>query len=229
MSTHFFPQREADLVTFAANFDAKITANPTSYGLTADQATAFNTLYTAFRTAYQLANNPDTRSPSNIVAKDTAKEAMIENIRQLARIVQAVPDIKPSQLRELGLTVRDPEPTPVPVPDDPPVIDIIAVEGRTVHIRLHDINASTKRGKPAGVYGATVLSYVGDTPPDDLSSWKFEGNITRTSIEVDFPPTIAPGTKVWLTAFWINPRLQSGPATTPVDTYLEHGGVSKAA
>ena len=76
--------------------------------------------------------------------------------------------------------------------------------------------------------GATVLSYVGAEPPDALGSWKFEGNTGRTTGEVVFPDTVAPGAKVWLTAFWFNARKQSGPACAPVGTNVQFG-ISMAA
>jgi hypothetical protein len=48
------------------------------------------------------------------------------------------------------------------------------------------------------------------------------------SISVVFPASVAPGSKVWLTAFFFNPRALSGPAATPVSTYLP-GGAAMAA
>lgn len=37
---------------------------------------------------------------------------------------------------------------------------------------------------------------------------------------MEFSDTLEPFTKVWITALWINPRLQAGPACTPVATNL---------
>ena len=39
----------------------------------------------------------------------------------------------------------------------------------------------------------------------------------------------AAGSTVWFTAFWRNPKDQSGPATTPVSTKVQWGGLSMAA
>jgi hypothetical protein len=38
------------------------------------------------------------------------------------------------------------------------------------------------------------------------------------SIDVVFPATVEPWSKVWLTAFFFNPRARSGPAAMPVGT-----------
>ncbi len=91
MSTNFLPQREAELVTWSGNFDTKITATPTAFGLTAGQATTYAGLNAAFVSAYQTANDPLTRSPANIVAKNMAMAALVASARQLAGIIQKYP------------------------------------------------------------------------------------------------------------------------------------------
>jgi len=227
MATNFLPSREADLVTWSANFKAKIAATPTAYGLTAGQASAYGTLHNAFVAAYQTANNPNTRSPSNVIAKNTAMGALEANARMLARMVQATPGVTDQQKSDLGLTVRV-GPTPVPPPSDSPNIDVVARMGTTVSTRLHD-GSGSRRGKPAGVAGASVFSFVGAQPPMNVNDWKFEGNNTRTAVDVTFDAGLAPGTVVWLTAFWYNPRGQSGPGCTPISAILAGGGMQQAA
>jgi hypothetical protein len=97
-----------------------------------------------------------------------------------------------------------------------------------VKLRIHG-GKSLGRGKPPGVKGSSILSYVGENAPDEMSQWKFEGNTTRSTLDVEFPPTVPAGAKVWLTAFWFNPRMQSGQACTPQFTNLQYGGLSQAA
>lgn len=229
MTSHdFLPAREAELVTWSINFDTKITAAPTNYGLTVVLADNYNGLHEAFIAAYNMANDPLTRSPANIAAKNSAKEALIEYARMLARIVQATPGMPPAEKESLGLNPRTNEPSPVPVPDEAPTLDVVEREGTTVRVKLHD-GSGSRRGKPDGVAGASVFSYVGPTPPAEVSDWKFVENTTRTVIDVTFAAELAPGTVVWLTAFWYNPRAMSGPGCTPVSAILAGGGMSMAA
>ncbi len=228
MATNFIPSREADLLAWANNFATLITADPTAYGLDAIQATTFSTYRDDFATAYTTSVEPTTRTPPSIVTKRNAKAVLIQNARLLARIVQADPSVTDTQIADLGLTVRDDEPTPVPVPDEAPAMDIVSVTGRIISLRLHDPKSASKRGKPAGVQGATVLSFVGDEAPADIDDWTFEGSITRTTIDVEIAATVPGGSKVWLTAFWFNPRLQSGPAAAPLSTRIGDG-LSQAA
>jgi hypothetical protein len=229
MGRSYIPAREASLVAFVNNFSTLITATPTAFGLTAPQATAYATLSGAFVTAYNLVQNRLTRSPANIAAKNTAKHALIVSTRQLAQIIQKFPAITNAQRSELGLTVPN-GPSPIPPPSSEPSLEIKSVSGYTVTIRLHDSTSGSRRGKPAGVSGASVFSYVGATASPDISAWKFEGNTGVTNkITVAFPTTLAAGAQVWLTAFWFNERKQSGPACDPVGTNLQGGGVAMAA
>ncbi len=116
MGTNFFPTREADILTWSVNFASKIAADPSAYGLSAPQSADYGAKHEVFALAYQTANDPDTRSPSNIVAKNTAKKALSDQARMLARIVRADPAVTAQQKAELGLGTPDPEPTPIPAP-----------------------------------------------------------------------------------------------------------------
>jgi hypothetical protein len=227
-STDFLPSRESDLVTWSTNFSTLITANPVIYGLDLGQAAAYAALHAAFIAAYQTANDPSTRTPSAIVSKNDAKDALIASARDLAGIAQNFPGITDVLRSDLGITVPDTEPTPILPPSDPPGMDIISAVGRTVRLRLHDFNSPASRGKPDGVAGAAVFSFVGDTAPVELDDWQFEGNTTRTSVDVEFAPEVPNGSTVWLTAFWFNPRAQSGPAAQPLSTNIP-GGLAQAA
>lgn len=222
MPKSYLPGRESELLTFVNNLNAKISAGPEVYGLTIEQAGELAGVVTAFATAYQIANDPETRSPAKIEAKNNAKEAMLVVVRALVKVCQASPVMDDDKRAALGITIPDLDPTPVPVPELAPQMDVVSVVGRTVNLRLR--NAATgKRKKPTGVATATVLSYVGDTIPQTLREWTFEGNDTRLDTKVEFGDEFTPATKVYLTAFWSNRRGESGPACAPVSTHLGFG------
>ena len=90
-------------------------------------------------------------------------------------------------------------------------------------------SAGLSRKKPEGVKGATVFYHVGAAAPTQLSAWTFYVNTTKTTLDVDLPASVAAGSQVWFTAFWRNPKDQSGPATTPVSTFMQYGGLAQAA
>ncbi|MEX0776632.1 MAG: hypothetical protein WD042_13095 [Phycisphaeraceae bacterium] len=224
----YLPLTDDGLRNWSANFSALIGVEPADYGLTAEQVTAYATRATGYALTLAAATNPSTRGSATVLEKNTTKAALITMSRTLAMQVTNNPLVTDQQRHDLGLTVRDPEPTPVPPPSESPTLDITSVKGWTVHYRLHNGEA-TNRAKPAGVTGAFVFTYVGDAAPTDLEAWKFEGTASKTITKIVFPGTLAPGTRVWITAAWVNAKLETGPACTPVFTQINYGGMSQAA
>jgi hypothetical protein len=228
MSHNFYFGKHADVVAGSANFASLIATGFASYGLTSAQSTAFGTLNTALQSAYSAAVNPPTRTPVTVEALGVALRAMRVSAINLAKIVYSTTTVNDSQLVALGLLPRSAR-TPIPRPDSAPVIDILTAVGNTVTIRLHAGGDSSSRGKPAGVDGAAIYSFVGATPPTDEAAWKFEGLASKVNkVPIAFPGTVEPGSQVWFTAFWFNERKQNGPAATKVTTNLP-GGAAMAA
>ena len=217
----FLPNKDAALLAWGANLYAVANLAPTTYGLTTGQCTAFNTLLTAYQTAL-AACDPGVRSKAAVLAKNNAKAALKTNARFLAKLVEGTSTVTNAQKATLGLNVRA-MPSPIPAPAFAPQVDIVSVIGRTVKVRLHNSETAGKRGKPAGVKGAAVFSYVGATAPTDPTLYQFEGNTTLTVVDVAFPGTVAAGATVWITAMWFNERTQSGPAAAPVQAIIQYG------
>jgi hypothetical protein len=221
------PTKDSLLLNWGTNFNTRGVASPTTFGLVAAQMTAFTALFNSFVTAYNAANVPGARSKSTVTAKNTARRALLANARELYGLVQANTSVSDANKDLIGVTVRS-APTPQPAPDVSPALDIVSVSGRTVNIRLHDAEIAGKRGKPAGVKGAAVFSFVGAEAPSDPGEWKFEGNTTRTVVDVTFPDSVAPGALVWLCAMWFNEKAQSGPACDPMSTNVQFGNAMAA-
>jgi hypothetical protein len=227
MAKSFLPDKDAALLAWSLNFSTKISETPVLFGLTPALATAYALLHASYADA--LADcAPGERSKTLVSRKNSDRTSLKASARLLAKLVEGTATVSDAQKIELGLTVRQ-QPTPIPPPAAAPALDVVSVLGRTVKIRLHDATDAARRGKPAGVDGAAVLSYVGATPPADLGQWRFEGNTTRTTLDVVFPNSVAPGAPVWLTALWFNERKQAGPNCAPVGTNVQFGSGSAAA
>src|SRR5262245_33545805 len=227
MPSSYFPTRDGLLVTWGNTFASVLTATPTLYGATAPIATAITAKATAFADAYATAMEPTTRTRATIAAKNTAKQAFKEAVRPVVRVIYGQTALTDEQIIAIGLRPHDGSATPINPPEEQPVVEVVSVIGRTVEVRLHSLDTE-KRGKPEGVAGASVFSFLGDAPPADVNLWKFEASTTRTIFQMDFPAATAAGSQFWITAFWFNPRQQSGPMANPVSDFLG-GGVAEAA
>ncbi|MDR3114078.1 MAG: hypothetical protein LBU25_00990 [Treponema sp.] len=117
----WIPTQEAKLVDLMATWQTKLAdgALQTAYAWPAEECTPTKALMTAFtesRAAYQAA--PTT---ANRTEKDELKKAAIDAIRKFARErIRNNGKMNDGQKQELGVTVSDKEPSPVPVPDAGP-------------------------------------------------------------------------------------------------------------
>jgi hypothetical protein len=214
-NTDFIPSRDEDFNAFALNMSTLITAAPTSWGLVAGDATALAALYGTFNTALAVTKVPSTRTPTAVIAKNTARAQLTSDIRALAKRIQATLSVTAAQKISLGITVPDHTRTPAPVPATRPILSIANITSRTLKIRLSDEATPTKRAKPPGVDGAQVYSFIGATPPGDLSAWTFKGLARKGEFNV--PYNLADvGQVAHLRAVWINTRGASGPVSDEI-------------
>jgi hypothetical protein len=226
----YLPETDAGLLAWANAFGSQITTSAVAVGLTPALASAFVTLTANYSSAYSQANNESTRTKGTVALKNTQKLILRDEAMRLAALVQAHPGITDQQLADLGLTVRDKEPSPVPPPAQAPLVTVLNVTGRAVRYKLADATSPNSRARPANATGALVMSFVGANPPPSSDpGWKLEGVTGRTTITIQFPATVEPGTACWVSALWMNARGEFSPACDPVQTYLQIGPVAEAA
>lgn len=145
MATSFFTGTEAELYAGTEVFSAAINLAPTSYGLTAPEATSYNTLSDDYRSAYLTAITPATRTKGAVAAKNTAKALLRAAASDLALKIEGTASVTDQQKIDLGLNVRK-VPAPVPPPGTPYSFNVVlgAAGGLT---------AGWKCNNPVGGYG----------------------------------------------------------------------------
>lgn len=225
MPESFLPTSDSGLLAFSYTFASILVANPVSLGLTATAASAYQAKQTAYDDALQTATDPATRGGATIFAKNTVKAALIAATRDLARIIQNTSSVTDQQRYDLGLTIRKTTPTPKPAPTTSPKIDVVSTMGRVVRVRLSDAASTTKRGRPVDVDGATIMAFVGAAPSADPADWTFMGNFNKTICNLTFGANVPNGATIWISAFWVGSRMESGPGSAPVPCNLP-GSVS---
>jgi hypothetical protein len=223
----FLPDTDPELLGWALAFSTRISAGWADLGLTEAEAISYSQTFAAYASALE-ACDPAVRSKTAVAVKNAARRALKTASSQTASLIKGTPSVTDAQKIELGLNVRA-KATTIPAPGSPPALGVVSSTAWTVKVKLRDSETASRRGKPPGVAGASIFTFVGDQPPAELSDWTFHANTGRSPIDITFNASLPPGTKVWLTAFWFNPRKQSGPACTAVSTNLPGGSVSMAA
>ncbi|HEV2295153.1 MAG TPA: hypothetical protein VGR35_14965 [Tepidisphaeraceae bacterium] len=227
MGKSWLPLKNETLRAFCQAFLATASPAPATYGLVAGDITSLSAATLNYSDALAVTDEPSTRTRVSVAARDMAKKSLIALMRNLYKKVNAA-NLTDDKRQALGLPIVDVEPTSIPRPGMKPTVAVVSRDENRVRVRLFDPADPNSRAKPPGVSGAAVFTFVGEVAPTTEVGWKFEGNTTRTIVDIDFPASVTPGSKVWITAFWFNPRAFSGPAATPVSTYLP-GGAAMAA
>src|SRR4051794_28497709 len=162
MGRQYFPTTDNGLLLWSRHLSERINASPGEYGVPVEMAESYAVLHQAFAAA-MAGVDPGVRSKCNVLSKNDARSALKSAARRIVMAVRSTATVSEAQQVELGLTVRG-RPTPIARPTDPPAVDIVSVSGHTVRFRLHD-HGSNRRGKPAGVQGAAIFSFVGPETP----------------------------------------------------------------
>ncbi len=227
MNRDFLPTRDSLLVTYLQNLSAGITAGAAGLGILPAQATTFAGLVSDLVDAYAVCMEPTTRTKGTIGAKNVARKEAKAYARQLVRIIQANPAVTVQQKLDLNLPVHDDSPSPINPPTEYPDVKVPTAIGRILKAKL-SAQDSERRGKPDGVAGAAVWTFVGAEAPADIADWTYFGSSTRTDFDIEFPPSVAAGSQVFICAAWFSPRNQLGPISPAISAYIA-GGVSASA
>ena len=227
MGRNWLNETDDGLRTFALSFGTQAVADPIPIGLTAPIAAAYLAQAEAFDAAVTAARGPD-RGPAKTQAKNSLKIELIAETRRLARVVQACLTTTDEDRVKLNLPVHDTEPSPIPRPTLAPLVSVVSVTGHTVRLRLANAELPSSRARPPGTAGAMIFRYIGEAAPTGVDGWTFAGNTAQTQFDVTFDAAVPAGSKVWLTASWFNPRLETGPGAEPVSTTIGGGFVMAA-
>jgi hypothetical protein len=186
MPASYIPAKDADYADWLDNFATLIAAAPTDYGLVAGDGTAIDASRDAFLAAYALAVNPSTRTTPTVAAKDAARASSQALARSLAVQVQAWPSITPELLGDLGLTVRDLTPTPIPAPTTTPLLSVVGGTNLAQTVRYSDELTPAARKKPFGAIALQLYRHVGTTPPAGPEDASFYGSFTKNPVLSEF-------------------------------------------
>lgn len=212
----YIPTRDVDLVPWADNFSTLITANPALYGLQASDALAIAALVTAYDDAYTIATNPATRTPSTVAAKDSAKGALLPELRFYAQTIKLNQGVSNADKIALGIHINDAGPTPIPVPTTAPALTIEAQTHLTSKMRVRDQSTPTSNAKPFGVLGGEVVTTVGVAVTADPDAALFRQIQTKTPFTLSFDPAdVGKVCTVW--ERWFNRKGELGPWSTAVN------------
>lgn len=229
MGKNYLPDSDSGLVAWTSALAKGLAASPERYSLTPAQCVAYQALQQEFAAAWRRAIDTRTRGLATVCHKNTKRDELTALTRHVVRIVQTTPDLSDADRVGLGLTVRKAVPTDVPIPDEVPKLEIMAVRDRAVKLRVSRGWQHNGIARPAGTIGIFLYTHVGNIPPQRTEDWKFHTSTSQRTPTVEFPHTVPAGSAVWFMARWVNTKLQPGKTSPPVFTHLAGFTLNMAA
>ncbi|MDR0421992.1 MAG: hypothetical protein LBH72_03150 [Proteiniphilum sp.] len=165
---------------------------------------------TKWEEAWEVYENPATRTPSITFAKTEQRKAYEKLLRLLVKNLQSNTRVTPDELRSMGIVVPSPDRKPSPVADQAPDADVdTSVIGR-LSIRFFEKGRRHKKGKPDGQHGAEIRWSLSETPP---TRWE---ELIHSEIDTNSPFTLQfendqRGKTVYFALRWENTRGKKGP------------------
>lgn len=169
---------DLDLAADATAIAASITASPTTFGLTALQATEMSDIAELFTDSIAAAEAARVAAESAAFDKDEQRDALLSIFSQYLNLMYATPGVTASEIMTLGLEPRSTSRTPV-VPVTP--LDVLATPFANGTVKINWNRGGNKYG---------VLFEIECSDADE-SNWAVCGTTTKQSITLSgFDPGV---------------------------------------
>ncbi|WP_059369852.1 hypothetical protein [Treponema endosymbiont of Eucomonympha sp.] len=184
MGHDYVPGGDAPFWAWAKQLVGYAETRLADFGIPDETFAAIKGLYAAFDAAYQKAASPN-HGKVDVLEKDEARAALEKAPRPFAKTyLMFNPAVSDSDRENMGLSLHNKKPTPVPPPSTYPdwVFDTKTI--RRISLRFRD-QGSTSRAKPPGVHGAEIRWGFSAAPPagvDDLTASEFCTNSPHTLV-----------------------------------------------
>jgi hypothetical protein len=145
--------------------------------------TALSTAYAAWYTVYTPTKVPHT--PVDTEAKNDGKAAAKLVIRPFVNQYLRFPPVTNEDRTAMGIPNRDPEPSPVPRPEDIPEVEALTPKPRVLRFRFRRYGMK-RWGKPQGIHGMELRWVISDEPPHLVQDLIHSEFATRSPLDLTF-------------------------------------------
>jgi len=181
----YIPSTDNGSNVWLTNFAVLLTATPATYGLLAGDAVLVTNAQVAYSDALTLSQDPNTRTPVTVAAKDAARASAEFVARPYAVNISLNPSVSNGDKVAIGVTVRSNIPTPIPAPVTAPTIALISAMPLVQQLQVRPTGASNK-AKPQGAVAIEIARSVGTVAATDPSQLRIVGQYGRTPLLQDF-------------------------------------------
>jgi hypothetical protein len=181
------------------------------WGITEADFARLLALQSDYLAKYAIAENPETRTPTAILAKNKARDVYIKEIRLIVKAhITYNPVVTDEDRKNMNLPIHKTTRTPVQVATTYPDIDIDSSTIRRLILHFFDQGQKKSKAKPSGQHGAEIRWAMLDTPPASLKDLVNSSFDTHTPFTLEFDQNER-GRTVYFCLRWENTRGDKGP------------------
>jgi hypothetical protein len=208
--TEYLPSGDYKFLLWTNNFLSHLTPLLDVLAFPPAQLELLQALRATFAAALDAVEDPSTRTKSKVKAKNDARKALEQTLRQNVKLYVAYNPVLTNEQRELlGVPVYDKTRTPIPTPTTVPEFRIDWKGVGELKIIFKDAGAESK-GRPYGINGAVLIYDVLPEPPVGPSALTRSVLVTRSPYVLKFPEEEG-GRRAYITLCWQNNKGQKGP------------------
>ncbi|MDR2824328.1 MAG: hypothetical protein LBB41_03905 [Prevotellaceae bacterium] len=208
--TNFIPRADDKFLVWLKVLIAYLIKNQTGWRIPLDELKDLAVLEETFEVSLAIAEDPSTRTPVSIKAKNDARKAVESSTRTLLKAyVTYNPLVTDADREAMGLPVHKTTRTPVPTPVTFPEAEVRLPSPAVVEIHFRD-SQSEHRAKPAGVHGAEISWAIFDEAPVDWKQLTHSSFDTHTPLRLTFEGADR-GKTLYFALRWENTRGEKGP------------------
>jgi hypothetical protein len=164
-----------------------------------------------FTIKLEAAEDPSTRTPLTVAAKNASRKTLEESVRQAVKEYLINNHLLTEEdFKGLGLPIHKTTRTPSPVATTYPEFFIDSSVIRRVTIHFFDQGKAKSKAKPAGQHGAEIRWAILDMPPASVADLIHSSFDTHTPFTLEFDENQR-GKTVYFCLCWENTRGEKGP------------------
>ncbi len=211
----FIPRKDLPMLQWMQGFSSVLSANPSTYLISASDAAAIADAVNAFNDAMQVLNEKVNHNPVNINIKNTTRNAALQICRQYAALIKYNAGISDAAKIAAGVPPVNPNREPRPVPTTSPILNVIAATPGAHTLRFADSLDPNRKSKPFGAANLQLFVAVTDGPIASEAEASFLGAYTRNPIAVAFTAE-DDGKLATYIGRWASATGDTGPFSVPV-------------
>lgn len=212
----YIPDADAAFNSWVNNLVNKVIANQGPWGIPGPPVNTLVSLNGTWNSAYALMQNPSTATTPNREAKNDARQALQDFVRQFVKEhLAANSAVTNSDKADMMLTIPDDEPTAAVVPNWSPTVAIDSIRNQMHILRITNPQDPETQAKPEGADAMEVHRFIGTEQPPNFDTYKYIGDARKHLFESKFEPEDQ-GQRAWYTARYKSTRGETGPFSEPI-------------